>query len=126
MLHWLNYIYKYNERSILVKHKRRFLLFILLLLYSSSSFSSSIMSNCGGHRLLLLLVFFFLVVESSSAQLSATFYDQTCSKALSTIQSAVDSAVSAEARMGASLLRLHFHDCFVNASPAVFLSFLKY
>ncbi|GFY82466.1 peroxidase superfamily protein [Actinidia rufa] len=52
----------------------------------------------------------------ASAQLSPTFYSSTCPKALSTIKAAVDSAVSKEARMGASLLRLHFHDCFVNAS----------
>jgi peroxidase len=52
----------------------------------------------------------------SSAQLSSTFYDTSCPKALSTIKTAVDAAVKKEARMGASLLRLHFHDCFVNAS----------
>ncbi|XP_030541845.1 cationic peroxidase 1-like [Rhodamnia argentea] len=50
----------------------------------------------------------------ASAQLSGTFYSSSCPSALSTIKSAVSSAVSSEARMGASLLRLHFHDCFVN------------
>ncbi|KDP22793.1 hypothetical protein JCGZ_00380 [Jatropha curcas] len=50
----------------------------------------------------------------ASAQLSPTFYSTTCPAALSTINSAVTSAISKEARMGASLLRLHFHDCFVN------------
>ncbi|GAB4833199.1 NAD(+) salvage pathway protein [Ancistrocladus abbreviatus] len=54
----------------------------------------------------------------ASAQLSSTFYNSTCPNALSTIKSAVDSAVSNEARMGASLLRLHFHDCFVNGCDA--------
>ncbi|KAH9324836.1 hypothetical protein KI387_005014, partial [Taxus chinensis] len=33
---------------------------------------------------------------------------------LSTVKSAVKQAVNNEKRMGASLLRLHFHDCFVN------------
>ncbi|KAF7153478.1 hypothetical protein RHSIM_Rhsim01G0241700 [Rhododendron simsii] len=33
---------------------------------------------------------------------------------MTTVQSVVKSAVSKEKRMGASLLRLHFHDCFVN------------
>uniref|UniRef100_A0A7N2R7V9 Peroxidase n=1 Tax=Quercus lobata TaxID=97700 RepID=A0A7N2R7V9_QUELO len=47
-----------------------------------------------------------------SAQLSSDFYATSCPNALSTIKSAVESAVSSEARMGASLLRLHFHDCF--------------
>ncbi|KAL6987943.1 NAD(+) salvage pathway protein [Sarracenia purpurea var. burkii] len=48
----------------------------------------------------------------ASAQLSSNFYSSSCPNLLSTIKSAVDSAVSKEARMGASLLRLHFHDCF--------------
>ncbi|GMY25651.1 cationic peroxidase 1 [Fagus crenata] len=47
-----------------------------------------------------------------SAQLSSNFYATSCPNALSTIKTAVDSAVSSEKRMGASLLRLHFHDCF--------------
>ncbi|EXB54254.1 Cationic peroxidase 1 [Morus notabilis] len=34
--------------------------------------------------------------------------------ALSTIKSIVEAAVEKEGRMGASLLRLQFHDCFVN------------
>ncbi|KAL5166746.1 Cationic peroxidase 1 [Glycine soja] len=50
--------------------------------------------------------------SSGSSQLSSDFYSTTCPNALSTIKSVVDSAVSNEARMGASLLRLHFHDCF--------------
>ncbi|KAJ9147875.1 hypothetical protein P3X46_029991 [Hevea brasiliensis] len=47
------------------------------------------------------------------AQLSSTFYDRTCPSALSTIKGAVSAAVSRERRMAASLIRLHFHDCFV-------------
>nr|CAB3485987.1 unnamed protein product [Digitaria exilis] len=47
-----------------------------------------------------------------SAQLSTDFYDETCPNALDIIKSAVRAAVSKESRMGASLLRLHFHDCF--------------
>ncbi|CAB4284910.1 unnamed protein product [Prunus armeniaca] len=57
----------------------------------------------------------------ASAGLSASFYDKNCPNALSTIKSAVDSAVYKEARMGASLLRLHFHDCFVNGCDASLL-----
>ncbi|CAN6212713.1 unnamed protein product [Urochloa humidicola] len=53
-----------------------------------------------------------------SAQLSSTFYDTSCPRALATIKSAVNAAVAQEARMGASLLRLHFHDCFVQGCDA--------
>ncbi|KAJ4969692.1 hypothetical protein NE237_002791 [Protea cynaroides] len=57
---------------------------------------------------------FLVLVGMASAQLSSTYYNSSCPNALSTIKSAVNSAVSKELRMGASLLRLHFHDCFVN------------
>ncbi|NP_001314039.1 cationic peroxidase 1-like precursor [Gossypium hirsutum] len=62
----------------------------------------------------LLGMVLFLLMNMATAQLSSTFYSTTCPRALSTIKSAVNSAVSNEARMGASLPRLHFHDCFVN------------
>ncbi|KAG7023931.1 Peroxidase 4, partial [Cucurbita argyrosperma subsp. argyrosperma] len=55
-----------------------------------------------------------LLVGSSSAQLSPNFYYTTCPKLLGIVRAGVQSAVAKEARMGASLLRLHFHDCFVN------------
>ncbi|KAK9091067.1 hypothetical protein Sjap_024244 [Stephania japonica] len=48
----------------------------------------------------------------ASAQLSPNFYATTCPRALSLIQSLVNATVANETRMGASLLRLHFHDCF--------------
>ncbi|KVH81844.1 heme peroxidase [Cynara cardunculus var. scolymus] len=53
-----------------------------------------------------------ILVESSSGQLSTSFYSTTCPNFRSVITRAVNAAVSKEARMGASLLRLHFHDCF--------------
>ncbi|KAL8161412.1 hypothetical protein V2J09_012901 [Rumex salicifolius] len=59
-------------------------------------------------------LFVLMLLGAASAQLSSTFYDSSCPNVLSTIQSGVKTAVSNEARMGASLLRLHFHDCFVN------------
>ncbi|KAG7960975.1 hypothetical protein I3843_10G155600 [Carya illinoinensis] len=62
---------------------------------------------------------FSLLMGMVSAQLSSdNFYATSCPKALSTIKSGVDSAVQTEKRMGASLLRLHFHDCFVNGCDA--------
>ncbi|KAH7564758.1 hypothetical protein ACOSP7_021511 [Xanthoceras sorbifolium] len=64
------------------------------------------------------LVCFVVVVAASlipvSAQLTANFYDNVCPQALPTIRNVVQKAIKNEPRMGASLLRLHFHDCFVN------------
>ncbi|URE42374.1 Peroxidase [Musa troglodytarum] len=65
------------------------------------------------HRPPCLLAFFFFAAIAS-AQLSSTFYSTSCPLAIQTIRQAVRAAVAKEARMGASLLRLHFHDCFVN------------
>nr|GEV62201.1 cationic peroxidase 1-like [Tanacetum cinerariifolium] len=57
-----------------------------------------------------------ILFGTSSGQLTAKFYARTCPNFRSVVTKAVNSAVSSEARMGASLLRLHFHDCFVNAT----------
>lgn len=56
----------------------------------------------------------FLIIGSTSAQLSTDFYSYSCPNLFTTVKSVVHSAISKEARMGASLLRLFFHDCFVN------------
>ncbi|KAL6642136.1 hypothetical protein ACP70R_020317 [Stipagrostis hirtigluma subsp. patula] len=68
--------------------------------------------------LLCSVLALFFAASLVSAQLITNFYDKSCPNALSTIQTAVRSAVSRENRMGASLLRLHFHDCFVNVAIA--------
>ena len=51
---------------------------------------------------------------AASGQLKDDFYDYSCPDLDSIVQARVSAAMKAEARMGASLLRLHFHDCFVN------------
>lgn len=64
----------------------------------------------------VLVVAMCLVFASgvTCQQLSPLFYLRTCPQALRVIRTQVFSAVAKEPRMGASLLRLHFHDCFVN------------
>ncbi|KAF9670952.1 hypothetical protein SADUNF_Sadunf13G0122600 [Salix dunnii] len=49
-----------------------------------------------------------------NAQLTPDFYDKVCPQALPIIRQITKQAILREPRMGASLLRLHFHDCFVN------------
>ncbi|XP_037494380.1 peroxidase 2-like [Jatropha curcas] len=65
-------------------------------------------------RMSLCLLLVLVASATASAQLCPHFYDIVCPDALPTIKRVVEAAVSQEQRMGASLLRLHFHDCFVN------------
>nr|GLL35714.1 lignin-forming anionic peroxidase-like [Ipomoea trifida] len=68
-------------------------------------------------------VFYVLLVlnVSCNAQLSSTFYNASCPKALATIRNTIRQAISSERRMAASLIRLHFHDCFVQGCDASIL-----
>nr|GMD02143.1 Peroxidase 67 [Ipomoea batatas] len=61
-----------------------------------------------------VLLCVLVLVGGCSAQLSPGFYSKSCPKLFQTVNSVVQSAIQKEARMGASLLRLFFHDCFVN------------
>lgn len=55
-----------------------------------------------------------LMVGSVSAQLSSTFYDTTCPNVSSVVHGVVEQALQNDDRAGAKLIRLHFHDCFVD------------
>jgi len=63
---------------------------------------------------LSVLVIISCINNSVHGQLISTFYDKSCRNAPWIVKAAVKQAVANEKRMGASLLRLHFHDCFVN------------
>jgi len=56
-----------------------------------------------------------------SSNLIRHFYANSCPMAEQIVQSVVERAVMKEARMAASLLRLHFHDCFVKGCDASLL-----
>ncbi|KAI8015811.1 Cationic peroxidase 1 [Camellia lanceoleosa] len=74
----------------------------------------------GYHSFSLLASFLLLSLATTafSSTLSPYYYYKTCPQALPTIRRVVEDAVRQERRMGASLLRLHFHDCFVQTAPA--------
>ncbi|KAL3510478.1 hypothetical protein ACH5RR_029879 [Cinchona calisaya] len=52
-------------------------------------------------------------IIQSEAQLAPTFYDSRCPRALDTIRTLIRQAISHKRRSLASLIRLHFHDCFI-------------
>ena len=76
-----------------------------------------------------LLVSFFIVISfyyhTSNAQLTSSFYSSTCPNVSSIVSNAVQQALGSDPRIGASLIRLHFHDCFVNVSIHLFPSFIN-
>ncbi|KAL1536601.1 Peroxidase 72 [Salvia divinorum] len=59
--------------------------------------------------------------STNEGYLYPQFYDRTCPQALHIVKSIVAKAVAKEPRMAASLLRLHFHDCFVKGCDASIL-----
>ncbi|KAI8014805.1 Cationic peroxidase 1 [Camellia lanceoleosa] len=77
----------------------------------------------GSHSFFLLASFLLLSLATTafSSTLSPYYYHKTCPQALPTIKRVVEDAVRQERRMGASLLRLHFHDCFVQGCDASIL-----
>ncbi|XWS52419.1 hypothetical protein CRYUN_Cryun11dG0069400 [Craigia yunnanensis] len=60
---------------------------------------------------LLLAVVMF---GGSNAQLSPTFYANTCPNVTSIVRVVLEQAVQSDIRIGAKIIRAHFHDCMVN------------
>lgn len=62
-----------------------------------------------------------LLCSFVSCQLDVNFYVKTCPNLSSIVRLGVWSAIKNDTRMAASLVRLHFHDCFVNGCDASML-----
>ncbi|KAF9686477.1 hypothetical protein SADUNF_Sadunf03G0162600 [Salix dunnii] len=76
-------------------------------------------SGCyNGYSLFLTMLMLCVV---SRSQLTNDFYSTTCPKLLQIVRKEVQKAIKSETRMAASLIRLHFHDCFVNGCDASIL-----
>ncbi|XP_020103875.1 peroxidase N-like [Ananas comosus] len=71
--------------------------------------------RCVSYNLFLSTLVVLCFSQSSvRSQLTPNFYAQSCPNVLKVVKARVFAAMKNEFRMGASLLRLHFHDCFVN------------
>jgi len=77
--------------------------------------ASSSAARCSGKgvALLLLLVLLAGTTGTSTAQLCTSFYSHSCPGVYDAVWSVLQAAIAREQRMGASILRLFFHDCFV-------------
>ncbi|KAK7300457.1 hypothetical protein RJT34_11301 [Clitoria ternatea] len=69
----------------------------------------------------LLLLVFVGAGRASAAELCTDFYNCTCPNLLPIVNNGVTKFIQNDPRIGASLLRLHFHDCFVNGCDASIL-----
>ncbi|CAM0910368.1 unnamed protein product [Alopecurus aequalis] len=68
-----------------------------------------------------LLVLCAILPCQAKAKHSTKFYAKTCPNVEAVVRSVMAPAVAAEPRMGASIIRLFFHDCFVNGCDASIL-----
>jgi peroxidase len=59
-------------------------------------------------------------VRAGAAQLCAEYYDRTCPGVHRVVRRVLKKAHEADARIYASLTRLHFHDCFVQVQCRAF------
>ncbi|XP_010689733.2 peroxidase P7 [Beta vulgaris subsp. vulgaris] len=64
------------------------------------------------------LIWLLMCASSINAQLTPTFYAKSCPKLLNIVRATMAKSVAKEPRIGASILRLFFHDCFVNGCDA--------
>jgi len=82
---------------------------------AAASSSAARCSGKGGVALLLLLVLAAGTGTSSAAPqpLCTSFYSHSCPGVYDAVWSVLQAAIAREQRMGASILRLFFHDCFV-------------
>ncbi|KAL5832223.1 hypothetical protein ACOSQ4_017577 [Xanthoceras sorbifolium] len=62
------------------------------------------------------IVFFIIgmMFRVSTAQLTPTFYATSCPNLSSIVRDVVQQARQSDARIGAKIIRVHFHDCFVD------------
>lgn len=72
--------------------------------------------------MLLLVVNIFSVSlhASSDPPLSLDYYESTCPTILGIVRKEMECAVLSDPRNAALILRLHFHDCFVQVEHILF------
>ncbi|CAL4908320.1 unnamed protein product [Urochloa decumbens] len=59
--------------------------------------------------------------SAAGSRLSSTFYDASCPSAYDVVRRVIQNARVTDPRIPASLIRLHFHDCFVQGCDASLL-----
>ncbi|PIA52050.1 hypothetical protein AQUCO_01000140v1 [Aquilegia coerulea] len=73
------------------------------------------------HLFFVLVTFFLNISITFSTQLRPGFYEQTCPKAEEIVKDVMLESMMRDRRSAASVMRLQFHDCFVNGCDASLL-----
>ncbi|XWS52420.1 hypothetical protein CRYUN_Cryun11dG0069500 [Craigia yunnanensis] len=63
---------------------------------------------------IIFLLLALVMLGGSNAQLSPTFYANTCPNVTSIVRVVLEQAVQNDIRIGAKIIRAHFHDCMVD------------
>ncbi|BBN11764.1 peroxidase [Marchantia polymorpha subsp. ruderalis] len=71
-----------------------------------------------GSKLVASFLVFSVLATVAYAQLSETFYESSCPGGPAKVAEVVTSSIVRDRTLAASLLRLHFHDCFVRGCDA--------
>lgn len=69
----------------------------------------------------IIIISLLFACFSCKAQLSPTFYATICPRLQTIVRTTMASTVNSQPRLAASILRLFFHDCFVNGCDASIL-----
>ncbi|EOA23341.1 hypothetical protein CARUB_v10019421mg [Capsella rubella] len=85
------------------------------------SVSSSSTTTFFTWTILIALGCLTLRASMSDAQLTPTFYDTSCPNVTNIVRDTIVNELRSDPRIAASILRLHFHDCFVNGCDASIL-----
>ncbi|KAJ4952572.1 hypothetical protein NE237_029404 [Protea cynaroides] len=71
--------------------------------------------------LLLFLLHMMMMISATTVKLRPGFYSQTCPGAESVVREVIKKSMKKDPRNAASVMRLQFHDCFVNGCDASLL-----
>lgn len=83
-------------------------------------------SKMGLPKMAAIVVVVALMLSPSQAQLSPFFYATTCPQLPFVVLNVVAQALQTDDRAAAKLIRLHFHDCFVNVLFYFIFFFFSY
>ncbi|MQL99893.1 hypothetical protein Taro_032619 [Colocasia esculenta] len=108
--------YMLNPHPTVASPRRRGLTLNSILIYTQKLASQE--SNMEVSLCSVLPLFMLLLVSTADGGLSATFYERSCPKLEAIVRKSMREIVRKEPRMAASILRLSFHDCFVNGCDA--------